>query len=133
MASSASHSHACRCAVHPSRHPLQDGEAPGDYEPEGSVTFGSDEISVLAASGLRDALLAGEGFTDGDIAQTNAGLMNRELERSDWLTAGQAPDAALLDGLDEHSGPSGRWDQFEVNAKKFNVKSTYNGACQSCA
>ena len=79
-----------------------------------------------------------------------AGLVNRELQRTEWLTDGSVAlsdeqRAVLAGGMDEDDhrvggrggggrGRAGRigWDQFEANKRMFNVQSTYRGACALC-
>lgn len=111
--------------THPITLRVQAGSAPADFDVDGEHTVFSDELVQLIASGLKDTVVSSSagGFTDGDIAQSHSGLVNRELERADWLT----PTGGDVGDLEDTSGSGGKWDQFAENERRFGVKSTYKG------
>ena len=91
-------------------------------------TVFADQLLLLVARGLTDRLSSssssgrGNGFTDGEIATSNTGLVNRELQRWGDVVVDQTLYTDLSSG-----DTGGKWDQFEANKRLFKVEGKYNG------
>ena len=83
-------------ACPPRTRALQPDDAPHAKKVDGGCyTVAFDELVQIVARNVKeDAPGGGGGFTDAEIAQRSAGLVNRELQRPDWLTD---VDSATLD------------------------------------